>query len=142
MKTRILSQGMLDGACLLYAIVNAKKALTHPNHLTHTFIAQTSLRARWKELISIVGSPHKYLNGDGSDYSLRSNTEPQIICSIITNAFLIFGGPHQFTVRHIDLNEMHQIDYADQVVIFCIQPPIDHWLVAVGKTKKSPPSSL
>jgi hypothetical protein len=89
MKPRILTQGMMDGACLLYATLGAAKALTHPRHLTHTYIAKTGLEAKWREIVNIAGSPEKYLNGDGSDIGLATNIELQVVHSFLLGTIFV-----------------------------------------------------
>ena len=121
MKTRILSQGMLDSACLLYAIVNAAKSLTHPRHLTHTY-TETGLEAKWRAIVNTT-SPTRFLNGDGSDVDggLSPEQQFQVVNSFLQTAMMILSdtGP-PLIVQHISLEEFRTAHFRIHVVIFVV----------------------
>lgn len=144
MKLRILSQGMLDSACLLYAIANAYKALTYPRHLTHTFISNSGFEAKWRTLISLHDC-QRYMNGDGSDIDgLSPEQQLQVVNSFLETAMMILSGTGPpLTVQNITLEQFRLETYIKTVVLFCSKRSArtlcfsrsDHWLVAVGRTK-------
>jgi len=135
----VLSQGCLDGACLLYSIMNAHKTLTGKKSTKE-----------WVKLISIVPSPTYYLDGNGSvvDSDVSDNLTEKIILSTIINSFKLFKNA-KFSVEVKDIIHLKGCDYKNSVFIFCVAPEklkstfnsdrsvSDHWVCAVGKNKDS-----
>ncbi|MBF0295470.1 MAG: hypothetical protein HQL96_09800 [Magnetococcales bacterium] len=57
MALTIFPQVGLDGACLLYAMVNAAKALLVPTLSLQTFVNRYQVCERWRKIIAITPQP-------------------------------------------------------------------------------------
>ncbi len=142
-KREILSQGQFDGACLLYAIMNAYKTLTKGKTKT--------CEKKWYKLIENLPSVNSYLNGVGSG-GIDLDLEQEIVVtkSIINNAFLLLGGKkHRLVVKQLKkITDLKKTKLKESVLIFCIinkglkstfhkRTIKDHWITVVSKDKES-----
>jgi hypothetical protein len=130
--------------------MNAHKTLTQDTYKV------ADDKDKWKKLISIIPSPHFYLNGEGSSamnqrYTLKRETK--LTLSTIHKAFnSLSRGRQKFIIEEIDKNkvvsDLKDNAYEDTVLIFCINKPTksslydsrkieDHWVCAVGKNSKN-----
>ena len=141
---KIIPQGFLDGACLLYAVQNAFKALINPELRLTAYYVKYRMESKWQQFVGLVPSPHNFLDGSGSGVGLKTNRqESEVILSMLRNSCPIFSSKaHEFQVRRISIQEFREKkDYRSSVVIFpttgrastdCHEYLV-HWFVAVGR---------
>ena len=143
MDIKIIPQGLLDGACLLYAMVNAGKALIGPTLSVRAFGGRYRIYSRWKQIVSVTPSPINYLDRTGSGIGLRLSLEQQVNDAFFAQVFNILStNQHKFRVQRISLKSFRQkTDYRSGVVVFAVTDKgrtknfsgSSHWMVAVGR---------
>jgi len=154
MGHRIFSQGSLDGACSLYAIMNAFKALTYPELETHEFIYHKPItdfgRKKWEYLVRTCPQTVEMLAGIGPgkyiatvDSSRREHALEKTFNNLISMSFdLLSDTDYQFNASIIELDKLTGIDFKTSVVILAIDKDIptsagnsigNHFICIVGK---------
>jgi hypothetical protein len=142
MKLYLIPQGMADGACLLYALLNCLKTLTNPELNIQDFFRKNRTQRKWEKLVAVAPVPSKLLNGDGVDTGLPVSLHVKTISNFVDLSFLIFSSPKQrFSVEQISLAQFkRKTDYTNSAIIFRIRPTattnaydrISHYLCAIG----------
>jgi hypothetical protein len=67
MNLAIFPQGLPDGACLIYSILNCHKTLTDPELTIQDYFHRHRIDQNFKNLVSVAPVPISLFNGDGSD---------------------------------------------------------------------------
>lgn len=154
MGYKIIAQGFLDGACYLYSIINAYKALVFPDMDIEAFYDmehknESGLR-KWETLIRVSSGTTEMLAGVGFFYYFTrfKNTNAfsafEAQCNHFTRlAFaLLADDDHQFTVSGLDLTACHTADFRNSVVILPVIKKIpslagneidNHWICITGR---------
>ncbi|MBF0190711.1 MAG: hypothetical protein HQL99_06115 [Magnetococcales bacterium] len=142
MQLKILPQGWLDGACLLYAMVNASKSLLAPDLGLFAYVGRYRMHERWKRIISITPSPVNYLDRTGSGLTLKPGVEQQVTDAFFEHVFALLNTHRQrFRVRRISGSTFRNKSDYSSVVVFAVKQEAqtacfsgaDHWMVAVGR---------
>lgn len=155
-SNKILAQGLLDGLCLPYSVLNEYKALYFPQETSVEFAHRLNDgRAIWKKIVSSLPSLQNFCNGKGTCMedifpdTVTVELEAVIVQTIAS--ILNSSRKHHIKVEKIDvrvnLDERDPIQLfrknigENSVVILSIrktsnkQSPIpfelDHWLCAV-----------
>lgn len=146
MPTTILHQGHLDGFCLLYAIMNAYKALgaEDKKQPAHRFVADH--QGDWSRLIGLVPSLHNFASGEGSDFGVSTNANDVFVKDAFiracANTLTERLRTRQLEADRIDIKEIAATDFRDSVIVFCVSEKarcenhregIDHWMTMVGE---------
>jgi hypothetical protein len=147
MKLAIIPQGLPDGACLLYSLLNCQKTLIDPELTIHKFFCRHRIDQKWKKLVSVAPVPISMFNGDGSDPGLPRPLEIQAITNFVELAFQIMDSrQHRFSVRRITLAQFRRHnEYHDTAIIFCLRATAttscyddaEHWLCANGRQEQT-----
>jgi hypothetical protein len=141
MKQKILTQGHLDGFCLLYSIMNSYKTLTNQNELATKFAFKLKNKKKWRDLISITPSLHNFASGEGSVFGLKDKAEIEFKNSFISSCFHTLSDTKLKLVPiPIRFNEVLETDFTDSCVIICLKSGTkleqsesgDHWVSIVG----------
>ncbi|MBF0192697.1 MAG: hypothetical protein HQL99_16410 [Magnetococcales bacterium] len=142
MELKILPQGWLDGACLLYAMVNASKSLLAPNLGLSAYVGRYRMYERWQRIISITPSPVNYLDRTGSGLSLKPDVEQQVNDAFFEHVFTLLNTHrNRFRVRRINASAFRNKSDYSSVVVFAVKQEAQtacfsgsaHWMVAVGR---------
>jgi hypothetical protein len=165
-KPKILSQGAFDGACLLYAIMNAYKSFRKKTLSSSIYVEEEN--ETWEKLVKLVPSPLPMLKGKGSSSCFGRN-EIRGIDDFVEKAIRLlnrvekfrvgkrkttraFRNLHKFRVekKSIDcLINTKKTDFVKSIAIFCytkkgkIRSSLnnteisDHWVCAIGREDRS-----
>ena len=140
MELFVIPQGIADGACHLYCIINAMKSLVDPDQEIKIFFRNHDVSQRWEELVSITPSIHLTLNGSGSNLGLSVPIGREVVNSLISNAFRILSSRKlKLRAKKITISTFRRKrNYSNSVVIFRIHENEDpefsgHWYVAVDR---------
>ncbi|MBT5228709.1 MAG: hypothetical protein HOM11_00390 [Methylococcales bacterium] len=141
LNQKIYSQGYLDSACFLYALMNAYKSLVSPQQNIRAFNNQYG-HHKWKKLVAITPSVANFLNGFGSYVDInKPDVDLGIKDSLVDHACKIFSGSKkQFFAEKICMQDIGSVDFTSSVLIFCerraahtsFHQDLDHWLCAVN----------
>jgi len=144
---KILTQGIFDGHCLQYAIMNAYKALSKPALSSCAFAAKKTTETKWKNIIAITPSLQNFSSGLGSEFGIS----PLVVADkIIENLFrsyfeVISERKIKYSVSKIQKNQMNNVNFANSVLIFGLKDKakteyyddVDHWVCAIGTDRNS-----
>jgi hypothetical protein len=154
MGHRIFAQGSLDGACCLYSIMNAFKALTFPEMETRDFASHQPAagfgKRKWGYLVRTCPQTVEILSGVGlGEYiagieSSRTNEAlEKNFNNILAMAFdLLSDNDYRFQTSIISLGALEKVDFRTSVVILAIDKDIPtsagntigkHFICIVGK---------
>jgi hypothetical protein len=132
MGYKILSQGVLDGACYMYSMMNAYKTLTYPKMDVMDFIYKKPYekfgKQKWEYLINISPQTTDMLAGLGfMNYLAKIKTWDleEVMKThynkLITEAFEILSdNDHQFSVKNISLESIKNFNFTHAVIILPI----------------------
>ncbi|MBF0273313.1 MAG: hypothetical protein HQL98_14790 [Magnetococcales bacterium] len=142
MELKITPQGFLDGACLLYAVVNACKVLLDPELSVSAFYQKYQMENKWGALIAVVPSPINHLNGSGSALGLKVGLEQQALDAFFGLACNIFStGRNRLRVKRLTAHNFRRKTDYRSVVVFAVTEAAQtrcfcngsHWMVAVAR---------
>lgn len=145
-KPKILSQGAFDGACLLYAMMNAYKSFKNKSMSSSRFAEEE--KEVWEKLVKVVRFPLSMFNGEGSS-SCFDKSEVESTYNFVKRAIRLFNLSDSFSVEKISIGNLVDTDFAKSIVIFCytekaqIRSPLnnteisDHWVCAIGREDRS-----
>lgn len=137
MGYKILSQGILDGACFMYSIMNSYKMLTCPDVDAMQFKfsnpEDTSGRQKWKNIIKICPQAKEMLAGHYFHELLINMTTLNIDIIIdehydyiVKTAFDILSDKEfQFKANKISIKDITNNDFSKSVIILGIVNLID-----------------
>jgi hypothetical protein len=161
MKPKILSQGILDGACLLYSIMNAYKSLSpdYQEESAEHFMESGDCKEKWDTIVSTVPSAFGYFRGKGSNgLGFDSSDERYFTHRTVKDSFHLLGaGKKKYTVfENIKLSDIVKTNFSNSVIILCCKNYdkkedtygvhsiqydkriiSDHWICVVGKKDNS-----
>lgn len=137
MSYKILSQGVMDGACFLYSIMNAYKTLTYPELNVGEFInlkpKEKSGRCKWEYIVNTCPQTLDMLSGHGF-YTYISSIQTHNVGRVISNQFkntiktafdILSDQYYQFSVSNICLNDIKNFDFKQSVIIMPIGKKIE-----------------
>lgn len=150
---KILQQGMLDGLCLPYSVLNAYKALLRPDQESWKFSKELLIDSHvWREIVSALPWLEYFCNGDGTAFEDIVGVEDNVrIEGVIVNSItsILSRSISEAKVRSYPLvmpphKDIYRLLYdkisASSVVIFSITEKskflgihfrLNHWLCAV-----------
>lgn len=143
---KILTQGVFDGFCLIYAVLNCVKALNAPGESAISF--SKKMGAKWRKLIAVTPSLENMANGYGSSFGLTTSSgNAQVTKSVIENYLQALNEKSKdssFQVTAINKESIDIVDFDQTVLLFCLRPKsktgcysdIDHWVCGVGEANK------
>ena len=145
-KPKILSQGSFDGACLLYALMNAYKSFKGKSISSSVFAEEE--KEVWKQVVNEVNSPKEIFNGNGSSSCFGEN-EVESTYRFVKKVVNMFEFDQILKVKRILIKELLNIDFSNSIAILCynengnIKSSLngteisDHWVCAIGFKQKS-----
>jgi len=137
---KILQQGHLDGFCLLYAFVNAFKALKYPNRTASWFVNNQS--HVWQKLISVSPSLQNFASGEGSRFGASTDSTDVILKERFFDLCAAVVGDRKkekFTARRIPASDLATAIGKNSVALMCLGQEVqtekchinDHWVCVV-----------
>ena len=141
MSNKILTQGIFDGLCLQYAVMNAFKALKAPELSSLKFSKEYAIK--WQKVIAITPSLQNFSSGIGSDFGVDLNkTSETIMANLIRSYFEAIGEKTNFnySVDKLSVEQIINCDFSKSVLIFCLKEQANteqysdanHWVCAIG----------
>jgi hypothetical protein len=138
---KILSQGILDGFCLLYAVLNTYKTFTAPKKSARQFARTTS--EKWRKLIRLSPSLEKFSSGTGSVFGLSTTSADIAVISNLINSYFSAIEEHTKSKYHVErvlADEALKTDFSHSMLIFCLRQSastehytgIDHWVCGIN----------
>lgn len=132
MAHKILSQGVLDGTCFIYSIMNAYKTLVSPDISAIEFMISEpkdkSGRSKWEYIIRTSPQAIDMLVGKGfPEYigGIPTNYTDKIIDNQYRNTLImafdiLCGTEHEFSIDRISIDEINKFDFEKSVIILPI----------------------
>ena len=132
MTHKILSQGVLDGECFIYSIMNAYKTLICPDISAIQFMISEpkdkSGRSKWEYIIRtcpqaidmLVGKGFtEYITGIPTNY-IEKIIDNQYKNTLITAFDILSGTESEFSVDRISIEEINKFNFEKSVIILPI----------------------
>jgi len=145
-KNKILTQGIFDGHCLQYSVMNAFKALNDPASTAHSFAIKSKIK--WQKIISLTPSLQNFSSGWGSEFGINTlDVANRVLENIFLSYFEALSEKTNFvySAKRISINQIKDTNFSNSVLIFCLKEKakteqyksIDHWVCGIGVEEES-----
>ncbi len=140
-RNKILTQGILDGLCLLYAVMNAYKTISNASSSASTFL--DNYHNKWKKIISLTPSLQNFTSGEGSEFGLvTDNANKVALENLLSNYAAAFSdsSTYKYTVSNLEREDLSNHNFGNSALVFCLKKSAkteyytdaNHWVCCIG----------